>query len=64
MKIEHHQTSFTTNAKRTSIGWKHREGKHLQKPTKKTKKMPTGTFISIITLNINGLNSPTKRQTG
>ena len=26
------------------------------------KKMPIGTYISIITLNVNGLNAPTKRH--
>ena len=26
--------------------------------------MAIGTYVSIITLNVNGLNSPTKRQTG
>ena len=26
------------------------------------KKMSTGTYISIITLNVNGLNTPTKRH--
>ena len=28
------------------------------------KKMAIGTYISIITLNVNGLNASTKRQTG
>jgi len=27
-----------------------------------TKKMAIGTYISIITLNVNGLNAPTKRH--
>ena len=27
------------------------------------KKMPIGTYVSIITLNVNGLNAPTKRYT-
>ena len=26
--------------------------------------MATGTYISVITLNVSGLNAPTKRQTG
>ena len=30
-RIQHHQTSFTTNAKGTSLGRRHREGKDLQK---------------------------------
>ena len=34
--------------------------KDLQKQPKTIKKMATGTNISIITLNVNGLNAPTK----
>ena len=34
---------------------------HQNKP-KTTKKMVIGTYISIITLNVNGLNVPTKRH--
>ena len=34
---------------------------HEKKP-KTIKKMVTGTYISIITLNVNGLNAPTKRH--
>ena len=30
--------------------------------SKTIKKMPIGTYISIITLNVNGLNAPTKRH--
>ena len=43
-----------------------REGKDLPKENKpKTiKKMVIGSYISIITLNVNRLNAPTKRQTG
>ena len=26
--------------------------------------MATGSYLSVITLNVNGLNAPTKRQTG
>ena len=45
---------------------KTREGKSLPSKNKlKTiKKMVIGSYISIITLNVNGLNAPTKRQTG
>ena len=39
-----------------------RKGKDLQKQTKTIKKMPIGMYISIITLNVNGLNVPTKRH--
>ena len=45
---------------------KTREGKSLPSKNKlKTiKKMVIGSYISIITLNVNGLNAPTKIQTG
>ena len=38
---------------------KYNRKKDLQNP-QTTKKMAIGTYISIITLNINGLNAPTK----
>ena len=34
----------------------------LQNQPQTIKKMAIGTYISIITLNVNGLNTPTKRQ--
>ena len=37
-----------------------REEKHLKKKHKTIKKMAIGTYISIITLNVNGLNAPPK----
>ena len=39
-----------------------REEKRSTKPTP-NKKMAIGTYISIITLKVNGLNAPTKTQT-
>ena len=39
-----------------------REGKDLQNRSQIIKKMAKGTYISIITLNANGLNAPTKRH--
>ena len=39
-----------------------REEKDLQKQTKTIKKIVIGTSISIITLNVNGLNAPVKRN--
>ena len=39
-----------------------REEKDIQKQTKTIKKMVIGTYIFIITLNVNGLNAPTKRH--
>ena len=39
-----------------------REGKkNLQNQPQIIKKMAIGTYVSIITLNVNGLNAPTKR---
>ena len=37
-----------------------REEKDLQNQPQSIKKMSIGTYISIITLNVNGLNAPTK----
>ena len=63
--IQHHQTSFTTDAKGTSLGRKHKRRKRPTANKPKTiKKVVTGSYILIITLNVNGLNAPTKRQTG
>ena len=40
-------------------------GKRTYKNKPKTiKKVVIGTYISVITLNVNGLNAPTKTQTG
>ena len=55
--IQYHQTSFTTNVKGTYLGSNH---KRKERPTKTIKKMPIGKQISIITLNVNRLNTPTK----
>ena len=62
-RIQHHQTSSTTNAKGTSLSGKHkrRKGPTETNPPK-IKKMVLGTYISIITLNVNGLNASTKRH--
>ena len=38
------------------------EEKRSTKSTPNNQKMAIGTYISIITLNVNGLNSPTKRH--
>ena len=61
-RIQHHQTSFTTNAKGISLGRNHEKEKTYKNKTKTIKEMVTGTHISIITLNVNGLNVPTKRH--
>ena len=62
-RIQHRQTSFTTNTKGTSPGRKHRRRKRpTENKTKTIKKMVIGSYILIITLNVNGLNAPTKRH--
>ena len=38
------------------------EEKRSKKSTPNNQKMAIGTYISIITLNVNGLNTPTKRH--
>ena len=38
--------------------------KDLQNQPQRINKMSAGTYISIITLNVNRLNDPNKRQTG
>ena len=62
-RIQRHQTSFKSNAKVTSLGRKH---KRRERPTenkpKRIKKMVIGSYMSIITLNVNGLNAPTRRH--
>ena len=61
-RIQHHQTTFTTNAKGTSLGRKHKRRKRPTNKSKTIKEMLIRTHISITTLNVNGLNAPTKRQ--
>ena len=61
-RIQHHETSFTTNAKGISLGRKHKRRKRpTENKPKTTKKTVTGSYISIITLNVNALNAPIKR---
>ena len=62
-RIQYHQTSYTTNVKQTYIVKKYdRRKKDLQNQPQTIKKMAIGTYISIITSNVNGLNAPTKRH--
>ena len=42
---------------------KYTRKKDLQNQPQTIKKTAIGTYISIITLNVNGLNAPTKRYT-
>ena len=62
--MQHHLTDFTTNAEGISLGRKH---KRMKRPTenkhKIIKKMVIESYLSIITLNVNGLNAPTKTHT-
>ena len=61
--MQHHQNSFTTNTKETSLGRKHKRRKRLIKNKPKTiKKIVIESYRSIITLTVNGLNAPTKRH--
>ena len=56
--MQHHQNSFTTNTKETSLGRKHKRMKRSIKNKPKTiKKMVKGTYISLITLNVTGVNA-------
>ena len=60
-RIQHCQTSFTANAKVPSLGRKHKRRKRpMLNKFKLIKKLLIGSYISIITLNVNWLNAPTK----
>ena len=61
-RTQHHQTSLTTNAKGTSLGRKHKRRSRLTKIKNSVQKMVIVSYISIITLNLNQLNAPTKRH--
>ena len=52
-----------TDTKETSLGRQHkrRERPAKNKP-KAIKKMIIGSYVLIITLNVNGVNAPTKRR--
>ena len=62
-RTQHHQTSFITNAKGTSLGRKHKRRKRpTENKPKTTGKQVTGSHVIIITLNVNGLNAPNKKH--
>ena len=62
-RIQHHQSSFATKAKGTALGRKHKRRKRTYNNKPKTiKKMAIGTYILIITLNVNGLKAPTRHR--
>ena len=56
--MEKMQESFNKDLELKNIT----EEKRSTKSTSNNQKMPIGTYISIITLNINGLNAPAKRH--
>ena len=61
-RIQHHQTSFITNAEGTSLSRKHKTRKRPTENKPETiKKLVIGSYISIITLKVNGLNAQIKR---
>ena len=62
-RIQYHQTSFTTNVKGPYIVKKYKRRKKIYKINPKQVENAIGTYISIITLNVNELNVPTKRHT-
>ena len=57
--IHHHQTSIIRNVKGTSL----RRKKNKKKDVNMTHKVAITTYISIITLNVNGLNAPFNQMT-
>ena len=59
-RIQYHQTSFTTNVKGTYIVKKYKRRKRIYKSTPNNQE--NGNRNMIITLNVNGLNAPTKRH--
>ena len=60
--IQYHQTSFTTNVKGAYIVKKYKRRKKMYKINPKQLKKWQQEYISVITLNVNGLNAPTKRH--
>ena len=61
-RIQHHQTSFTTNAKWNSLGRKKEKDLTTENKPKTTERTVIVSYISMISLNVNGLNAPRKRH--
>ena len=62
-KLREFSTTKPAFAKGTSLGRKHKRKKRPTiKEPKTIKKVVIGTYIFVITLNVNGLNAPTKRH--
>ena len=57
-RIHLHQTSSARDAKGTAL----RKGRKREREEHRYKKMAMNKYLSIITLNINGLNAPIKRR--
>ena len=62
--MQDHQISFITNVKETYSQEIQEKNKDLQNQPQTINNMAIGTYISVITSNVNRLNAPTKRQTG
>ena len=60
-RAQHHQISFTVNAKGTSLGGKQKKKTYKNKP-KTIKRMVIGIYISVSALNANGLIAPATRH--
>lgn len=60
-RILYHKTSFTTNGKGTRNTREEKRNTREQNRPQTIKKMAIGAHMSIIILNINGLNVPTKK---
>ena len=59
-RIPLHQTSYTRDAKVTAL--RKSEKRVRETGTDMKKKMALNKYLSIITLNINGINAPIKRH--
>ena len=57
-RIHLHQTSFARDAKGTAL----RKGRKREREELRYEKMVMNTYLSIITLKVNGLNAPIKRH--
>ena len=61
-RIQYYQTSFTTDVKGIYIVKKYKRRKKIYKINPKQLRKWQQEHISVITLNVNGLNAPTKRH--
>ena len=64
-RIQQQQTNLARNTKGIYIASKHKKKERLTQTQNNQEKanrhLPIGTCVSMITLNVNGLNAPTKR---